>query len=109
MVVNLSDAARTPTKETIERFTSLPFIVVGLSPAEPDDGWADLCDVVVPEDDPVLDDHHGEPRGHPIAATTLALLLRGQERRTLDDGLVAESSAYSVLQSGPEFRAWQVG
>ena len=46
---------------------------------------------------------------HPIAATTLALLLRGQARRTIDDGLVAESSAYSVLQSGPEFEAWRAG
>ncbi len=44
---------------------------------------------------------------HPIAASTLALLLRGQERLSVNRGLVAESSAYSVLQSGPEFAAWR--
>jgi hypothetical protein len=42
----------------------------------------------------------------PIAAATLALLLRGAERRTVEDGLVAESMAYSVLQAGPEFARW---
>ncbi|HWF16161.1 MAG TPA: enoyl-CoA hydratase/isomerase family protein, partial [Acidimicrobiales bacterium] len=32
---------------------------------------------------------------------------RGVERRSLADGLVAESAAYSVLQSGPEFATWR--
>jgi hypothetical protein len=45
----------------------------------------------------------------PIAAATLALLLRGAERRTIEDGLVAESMAYSVLQAGPEFARWLAG
>jgi hypothetical protein len=44
---------------------------------------------------------------HPIAATTLALLLRGQGHLSVGEGLVAESAAYSVLQSGPEFAAWR--
>jgi enoyl-CoA hydratase/carnithine racemase len=33
--------------------------------------------------------------------------LRGQPRRSIEDGLVAESATYSVLQSGPEFAAWR--
>ena len=45
--------------------------------------------------------------GHPVAATTLALLLRGQRAPSVGAGLVAESAAYSVLQSGPEFAAWR--
>jgi hypothetical protein len=105
--VHLSDAAQTPSEETIERFTSLPFIVVGVVREEPAERWARLCDVLVAEDDPALEAIAANVQAHPIAATTLALLLRGQARRTLADGLVAESSAYSVLQSGPEFAAWR--
>jgi enoyl-CoA hydratase/carnithine racemase len=43
---------------------------------------------------------------NPIAATALAMLLRGGARRTVAEGLVAESSTYSLLQAGPEHRAW---
>lgn len=46
-------------------------------------------------------------RRTPIAATALAQLLRIGERLGLHDGLVAESLAYSTLQAGPEFAAWQ--
>jgi enoyl-CoA hydratase/carnithine racemase len=37
------------------------------------------------------------------------LLLRGAEGRSVDDGLVAESAVYSMLQAGPEFAAWRDG
>ncbi len=59
------------------------------------------------EDDPVLERVEENLAAQPIASTTLALLLRGAERRSLSDGLVAESASYSVLQSGPEFAAWR--
>jgi 1,4-dihydroxy-2-naphthoyl-CoA synthase len=36
-----------------------------------------------------------------------AWLLRAAPARSVSDGLVAESAAYSVLQSGPEFAAWR--
>lgn len=42
----------------------------------------------------------------PLAAAALAQLLRGGEARTLEQGLVAESFVYSMLQSGPEFAGW---
>ena len=42
-----------------------------------------------------------------MTAATLALLLRTQDRLSVGEGLVAESAAYSVLQSGPEFAAWR--
>ena len=42
----------------------------------------------------------------PIAAVSAALLLRSP-RPDVDDGLNAESATYSLLQSGPEFRAWR--
>ena len=37
----------------------------------------------------------------------MALLFRGQLGVSVGAGLVAESTAYSVLQSGPEFAAWR--
>ena len=43
----------------------------------------------------------------PLAATALAVLLRGQPYRSVDDGLAAESAVYSTLQAGPEFGAWR--
>jgi hypothetical protein len=42
----------------------------------------------------------------PRAATTLVQVLRLGRDLTFADALVAESHAYSVLQSGSEFRAW---
>ncbi len=107
MLVDLSDASQSPSEETVERLTSLPFVVVGLTRDKPDERWVQLCDVVVSAEDPALDAITTNIEDHPIASTTLVLLLRGQERRTTDDGLVAESSSYSVLQSGPEFEAWK--
>jgi enoyl-CoA hydratase/carnithine racemase len=81
--------------------------VVGATRGEVDPGCLELCDVAVAEDDPVLDRVEENLAARPIAATTLALLLRGAPRRSVSDGLVAESAAYSVLQSGPEFAAWR--
>ena len=42
----------------------------------------------------------------PAAAVALVQLLRLSEGRTTADGLVAESLAYSTLQSGPQFQGW---
>ena len=43
----------------------------------------------------------------PQALVSTALLLRGAANRTLAESLVAESTTYSLLQGGPEFRAWR--
>ena len=45
-------------------------------------------------------------RDHPLAAQSLVQLLRGAVERSVHEGLVAESWAYSVLLAGPEFRHW---
>jgi hypothetical protein len=65
----------------------------------------DRFDVVVRSEDeaaPVL----AAAARAPIAATTLVQLLRLGERLPVHDALVAESLAYSFLQTGPEFAAW---
>jgi enoyl-CoA hydratase/carnithine racemase len=91
---------------------SLPFVVVGETRKGSGRGhvherWLELCDVVAEEGDPALDRIVENLHARPIACTTLALLLRRHDAGRLDDGLVAESAAYSVLQSGPEFAAWR--
>lgn len=46
-------------------------------------------------------------RARPLASLVLVQLLRGGGRRSIEEGLVAESLAYSTLQAGPEFAAWR--
>jgi enoyl-CoA hydratase/carnithine racemase len=102
-----------PPWGTAERLRSLPFVLVGVcraggpDPATLDTGWLDLCDVVVGEDEPARRSIEDNLAVRPIAATALALLLRGHGGRSAEDGLVAESATYSVLQAGPEFAAWR--
>ena len=45
-------------------------------------------------------------RRNPFAAAVLVRLLRHNERSSVEDGLFAESLAYSSLQHGGEFRTW---
>ncbi|HSZ37444.1 MAG TPA: enoyl-CoA hydratase/isomerase family protein [Acidimicrobiales bacterium] len=85
----------------------MPFVVVGVTQGDVDPAWLELCDVAVAEDGPMLGRVEENLAAQPIAGTTLALLLRAAPRRSVADGLVAESAAYSVLQSGPEFAAWR--
>src|SRR5208283_3857328 len=73
------------------------------------DLWAELCDVVVAAGDPALGAIVDNLERFPLTAASLALLLRSQPGRTVDEGLVAESAVYSVLQAGPEFSAWRAG
>jgi hypothetical protein len=96
-----------PGEAVVEARVSLPFVVVGLTHGAVDDRWLDLCDVTVDEGDAALERIAQNITDHPVAATTLALLLRGQHLLSVGEGLVAESAAYSVLQSGPEFSAWR--
>jgi hypothetical protein len=96
-----------PPREAVDLLVSLPFVVVGVTKGDVDPAWLELCDVALAEDDPLLDHIEENLAARPIAATTLALLLRAAPHRSVNDGLVAESSAYSVLQSGPEFAAWR--
>lgn len=85
---------------------ALPIVIAGLRGNAPiEAAWLDLLDVVVDAD--AADDLLQTIDSTPIAATTLALLLRGAEGRSVYDGLVAESTAYSTLQSGSEFAGWR--
>jgi hypothetical protein len=107
VLVDLPDGLADPGEAVVEKRVSLPFVVVGVTHGAVDDRWLDLCDVTVHEDDAALDRITENVSDHPMTATTLALLLRGQHHVSVGEGLVAESAAYSVLQSGPEFAAWR--
>jgi Enoyl-CoA hydratase/isomerase len=106
-MVELYPGLPDPDDRAIEDRASLPFVVVGVARGTVPDRWLPLCDVVVNEGDDALDRIAENSARAPLTATTLALLLRGQEDRSIGAGLVAESAAYSVLQSGPEFAAWR--
>ncbi len=96
-----------PAGPLAHRLASLPLVVVGVRHGDVDDDWLELCDVVVAAGDPALGAIEGNLEQFPLAAAALALLLRAQPGHSIDEGLVAESAVYSVLQSGPEFAAWR--
>jgi len=66
--------------------------------------WADL--VVAPES-PEFARTVASVESNPSAAVTMAMLIRHSEHRSIAQGLVAESAAYGLLQSGPEFATWR--
>ena len=69
------------------------------------DGVAETIDVIVGPDD--VDALRATVANAPLASVTLALLLRSIRRLDVETGLVAESTAYSLLQGGPEFERWR--
>jgi len=72
------------------------------------EGAADLLRSVVPVPDPSLaaQDLLEAVAAHPMSALTLCSLLRLNAGLDGDQGLLAESYAYSMLLAGPEFAAW---
>lgn len=103
---------------------SLPCVVVARTSARSNRwqrAFAGRCDAVLVEpgpsaaegafgvfaDDAQADELFAAVLANPLAAASLALLLRSQAKRSIEEGLVAESTTYSLLQSGPEFQRWR--
>lgn len=89
---------------------ALPVVLIGVVAAGDERFWrhdATPFDVVIDAGGDVLDLLLAQIDRHPIAACSLAVLLRGGSSRTVEDGLAAESAVYSTLQGGPEFAAWR--
>lgn len=78
---------------------SLPVVVAATSPAP----WAD----VVLDDAATLDVVAATCERSPITAVSFVLLLRSGAWRSIEAGLVAESTTYSMLQGSPEFARWR--
>jgi enoyl-CoA hydratase len=103
-----SDPPPTAQGELRAALARLPCVTIALVP-EPDapaaQALADAFDVRAETRDE-LEQIVARSEANPLAATALVQLLRGHERRDVEQGLVAESFVYSTLQGGPEFAAW---
>ncbi len=107
--VVLVDGDRVPDvldASSMQRLQTLPAVVVG-EVAEPERRRPAWADIVVGSDPRTLESVVSTVQAVPLAATTLAVLLRTGDHRSIPEGLVAESIAYGLLQGGPEFAAWR--
>jgi Enoyl-CoA hydratase/isomerase len=95
VIIGVSRAA-IPTSRAAEQVDVA--LTVAAAPAVP---WVACTDL-----DQELERLEGRVRSRPIAAVTLAQVLRAGTRQAIPTGLLIESLAYSMLQSGSEFQAW---
>jgi len=112
LVVDLDDdeddSADAPDDPSGRLPWALPVVVVGVGErAEPRSAAASVVDVAVGADVDAFERVRRAVARWPIAATSMALLLRDAERRTTAAGLEAESAVYSMLQAGTEFAQWR--
>lgn len=77
-------------------------VIVAFGP-QPGPAWADL----VVSDEGTLEAIIASIEANPIAAVSLAVLLRSAGTGSAAEGLARESAVYSLLQAGPEFRGWR--
>jgi Enoyl-CoA hydratase/isomerase len=106
VVVELDDPPAAGATFPPLALATLPAVVVGTwASALPAAG--DLVDLVLPPAGDELDATIDAVGANPLAAVSLALVLRGSERRTVAECLQLESAVYGSLQAGPEFAAWR--
>ena len=100
--------AREHAARAAERLAELPALSIAFGAAESPSAFAlaAAADVRLSEDDAgELAAIEESVAKAPLASLGLVQLLRASEKRTIYEGLVAESLVYSTLQSGPEFAA----
>lgn len=90
----------------VARLVTLPSVVVAGPGCPTTPELADLVDVEAASTGDLAAVVAGVERA-PVAAAAAALLLRAAQRRSVEDGLVAESAVFSALQAGAEHRAWR--
>ncbi len=103
IVVAIPDGSA-PTRTEAHPLGAAPVIVLS-GPRAAGDPTHHL-DAIALGDIADLDELCAAIAAHPDAATALALLQRDGSRRGLGAGLIAESTTYSLLQSGAEFAGW---
>jgi enoyl-CoA hydratase/carnithine racemase len=91
-----------------EELVDVPVVLVGVGSKRERDtpDITQVFDLVV-EEGPLLEAVVSMIAKRPLAGVTTAILLRRVDLRSVPDSLVAESTTYSLLQSGPEFEQWQ--
>jgi hypothetical protein len=108
MVVDVPSTFEVPdVEELCARVRLAPRVLVGVGAlggsAQP------LFDVATDSSGAGVDEIVETVETNPRASAALAILLRGAEERSIEDGLVTESAVYSMLQAGPEFETWRTG
>src|SRR5262245_4734422 len=109
VVVALDDGPQPDVTATFALAT-LPALLVGTSASTSASDMpptAGLVDIVLPPEGDELAATVDTVAANPLAATALALVLRGSEARPVAEGLQLESAVYGTLQGGPEFAAWR--
>ncbi|WP_419927600.1 enoyl-CoA hydratase/isomerase family protein [Candidatus Poriferisocius sp.] len=117
-----ADMSQWPSPESADLVKSTPAVMVVTVPDDRDPAdapkLAEICDpfdivlasgdLEVPLAVPAaeIDQIAAAATASPAAAVALVQLLRLSQDRSTADGLVAESLAYSTLQSGPQFQGW---
>lgn len=112
LAAGVAPAARAPGSILIgvDRQGELPALLIDdydvllTSAAAPPRGWVTLPAASLDAEVALLE---AKARARPLAASTLAQVLRSGATLPLPDALVLESFAYSTLLAGPEFRAWR--
>lgn len=104
VVVDGGEGAATSTRtgeRNLDRaeVIDLPMVIIGLGTS------SSVFDLVVDGEEELSEVLEAIAR-RPLASVATALLLRSADTRSVPDGLVAESTTYSMLQSGPEFQEW---
>jgi enoyl-CoA hydratase/carnithine racemase len=99
------DAMRTPVElgPVAETLRVLPCVTVAVASGSPP-AWVAPFDVVITDDD--VDELTAAVERNPIASLALVQLLRASHALDVWSALFAESTAYSMLQAGPELRRW---
>jgi hypothetical protein len=106
VVVEGDDLPDTLDEPSMRNLRTLPAVVVGVL-GDPDSRRPHWADLVVGPDSDALRATLATVDAVPLASTTLAVLLRTTGDRSIPEGLIAESTAYGLLQNGPEFVAWR--
>jgi len=106
VVVDGDDLPDRLAGRSMDRLATMPAVVVAVL-TDPAGRCPDWADVVVGPGGATLGAVAATVGDCPMASATLAVLLRTGRHRSLAEGLVAESTAYGLLQGGPEFARWR--
>jgi enoyl-CoA hydratase/carnithine racemase len=82
-------------------------VIIGITPSTRASPPPGVFDLVLNDDDSAISRTLATIERNPVAATSLAVLLRGSAQLPIDHALAAESAVYSMLQGGREATDWR--
>ncbi len=105
LLVDLTQAPDALSPTALARLATLPVVTVGIGPASGTLPLAQCLDLLLAQESE-LDELSRALARRPLASLALVQLLRSNAASSIEAGLLSESRVYSLLQSGPEFKAW---